>query len=179
MPTFPGKFQPGQMPEADGNGGWRPGKIITPWRDYGPIIVGAVTTAPAKGSPITRDNTWMRRVGDSAEIVWDFRQTNNSGVPGSGIYLFQLPGGIVADASKCGAIDTINQRGTVGIANVFSEGVAMGAGYLSLYSPTQVWALAGQSSGAGLGQIGSGWYSLNTSNIGYYFRATIPIVGWN
>jgi hypothetical protein len=61
-------------------------------------VIGAVTTAPTKGT-ISRDTLRWKREGDSMRIRIEYYQTAGGSV-GSGIYLFAIPDGFTIDQNK-------------------------------------------------------------------------------
>jgi hypothetical protein len=75
-----------------------PSPAMSDWVDAGPITITATTTNPTKGT-IVRDKVFWRRVGDSAEIRFEYEQSA-AGAAGSGDYLFTLPAGLSFDSAE-------------------------------------------------------------------------------
>lgn len=179
MPTFPGKFLPGQMPASDGAGGWKPGAIITPWQTLGPLPISAVTTAPTKGT-VVLDTYRARRVGNLLRLRGNFRQTAGGSV-GSGNYLVPLPFGLSADLSL---VDIANMTtwdtayaSVVGTGIITNTGSAAGL-FPMLYSATQL-ALLGHTWGTTVAFWSSTYYQTGYATLALSFDAEIPILGWN
>ena len=165
------------------------GAPVTDWVDRGAMTIGAVTTAPSKGT-IAIDKIFMRRVGDSAQFLYEYSQTTAGGL-GSGTYLFSLPSGMNIDTSKItvaggGSIRSGNSAIGFGAASV-NSGTGINANVTVYpYSATQVFLLVTSSqntSGTGDASVdepvGSLAYPLNDSVASYKFTFTVPIAGWS
>ena len=166
------------------------GLADTDWKDVGPINITAVTTSPTKGTT-TSDNVRWRRVGDSMEVIMDYRQTT-VGVAGSGVYLFEIPEGYAIDTSKVKVSTTITGdesddvsylgSGEVhlltawsGKLNVFgydSTNVYFKMGLQGDYSSTNLNALSGNP-------ISGADQDLASGGISYFVKFTVPIQGWS
>lgn len=155
-------------------------KTETGWVDGGAITVTATTTNPNKATSPDIDKVVWRRVGDSAEIIWRYKQSSITGASaGSGTYLVALPSSLTADTTLFPSNTTLLESDIfatyVGTWNVGIDSTAnedWGGTYL--YDSTKVIARS-------LGfDWGSGHYPFNNSNqFGVTLTATVPISGWN
>lgn len=173
------------------------GAVVTDWKDFSSVAAGtlitATTTNPTYGT-VTINKAQWRRVGDSAEIQWDYYQTAaGSGANGSGMYLFNIPAEIgVMDTTKI-TVDT-NDDYTANQSNVgWFRGQLTGVpnvyiftGIVSPYSSTKLkvtgmnWTQSNNtastftswSSGGGLGVFSQGDFSISLT-------AKVPIAGWS
>lgn len=164
---------------ADGTSTWYilDRNIDQTWQTYSLSITGSVSN-PTKGT-VAIDQALWRRIGDSIEIIYTFKQTS-AGSAGSGNYLFSIPSGMTMDTSKI----------TVGNG----DGSVVGPGYFSNASDARnaaswnILVFAFDSSHIGLAlpanntnqftNIQSGDGDLSNTNLYYFFRATLPISGW-
>lgn len=151
------------------------GAVITDWKEY-PLTITGSTTNPTKGT-IHTDKALWRRVGDSMEITYAYRQTT-AGTAGNGSYRFSIPAGHTIDlTNKIFALGADNSpvigHGAVG-TNPVAVDRAVGvfvptATTLGLYlldSPKDV--------------VGAGNESLAlAATQKYTFFARVPIVGWS
>lgn len=143
-------------------------------------LITATTTSPTYGT-VAQNVAYWRRVGDSMEIMWDYRQTT-AGTAGSGTYLFNLPPGFTIDTSRL-AVNTSFTQSIVGWWDV-RDGVGpnRGRGRVGVYSTTQLWVDGSHNSsgGVGLGVWNSAYFQFSISaDLSYSIRATIPISGWS
>ena len=80
------------------------GAPVTDWVDFPSVTAGTLITGstsnPTYGTVAVNEAKY-RRVGDSWEIRWDYRQ-NAAGSSGSGTYYFNLPAGVTIDLNKVG-----------------------------------------------------------------------------
>lgn len=152
------------------------GAVVTDWQSYLMTIGGSVS-APTKGTP-TIDNAQWRRVGDSMELRYDYRQSSG-GADGSGVYLFPLPPGYSVNTSIVPADPTSETAGNVGSCD-YQSGSGVGKGWVFVHDSTHL-AIIGDTSPSTLSPtaIGSTFYQLSASPITYSFFARIPIVGWS
>ena len=87
--------------------GWSPGVAIT---------IGAITTAPSKGTP-SIDYVKYRNIGGKEyEVEYNYLQTT-AGTTGAGDYLFTLPGGLQFDFTSAGQVAYTGSAGYNGIKN--------------------------------------------------------------
>ena len=155
------------------------GPNVGDWVDTGPVVIQADTTNPTKGT-IDVDRLSYRRVGDSAEIKVEFRQTT-SGTAGSGEYRFPLPAGLAIDLAKfiSGGWDSS------GVVGTFLQGTAATAsnrqGFVFIEQGVSSYVrFRGRRSGNAdrdLETIGSADGSLGSA-ISYSAIFTVPIQGW-
>ena len=165
------------------------GAPVNDWVDKGTMTIGAVTTAPSKGT-IAIDKIFMRRVGDSAQFLYEYSQTTAGGA-GSGTYLFSLPSGMSIDTSKItvaggGSIRSGNSAVGFGAASVNSSTGINANITVYPYSATQIFLFVTSSqntSGTGDGSvdesISSTSFQLSDSVASYKFTFTVPIAGWS
>jgi hypothetical protein len=151
------------------------------WSAY-TMTIGATTTAPTKGT-VAVDSAMWRRVGDSMEIMYNYRQTA-AGSAGSGTYLFPLPSGYTADTAKL-AIATDSDSPVIGSANISSTTTAAAVThtlmYPILYNSTNI-AITGPDRANDdyfRAFQGSGNFGLSTTAISVSFFARVPIAGWS
>jgi len=167
------------------------GTPITDYKDMGPITVGATTTAPTKGATKLVDRILARRVGDVAELVYDYSQST-AGTSGSGIYLFSLPSGLAFDPIKVSYSSSIghartNNSSSVGLGFVTSDNAVGYNGVVSAiaYDSNRFFlkVITSQTT-TGAGdvavdeEIGSSAFGLASSNCGIRISIKAPILGW-
>jgi hypothetical protein len=86
------------------------------WSTGVPITIGAITTAPTKGTP-SIDYVKYRNIGGKEyEVEYNYLQTT-AGTTGSGDYLFTLPAGLQFDLTVPGQIAYIGAQGYNGMKN--------------------------------------------------------------
>jgi hypothetical protein len=86
------------------------------WSTSSPITIGALTTAPTKGTP-SIDYVRYRNIGGKEyEVEYNFLQTT-AGTAGSGDYLFTLPGGLQFDFTAPGQTANTGAAGYNAIKN--------------------------------------------------------------
>jgi hypothetical protein len=144
------------------------GAPASDWQQFTMSITGS-TSNPTKGTT-SLDKAYWRRVGDSMEIRYEYRQTV-AGASGTGNYIFNLPSGYSMDTNKI-TVTTPYQQ---------SLGDAVG------YNGTTVYALnvAAHNStsftlynAAANSQVGSAFIPLGNADASYGFQAIVPIAGW-
>jgi hypothetical protein len=136
--------------------------VVGPWVDYGPMTIGAVTTAPTKGTTTT-DNVACRIVGEDYHCRWQFKQTTN-GTAGSGNYLFTLPSGIefsdrVRLYTGTSFVNALADSWALGNGQIHSGG-ANGEVQAIPYSATQ-FRIVGKNLYSTSSFLGSAYYQLN------------------
>jgi len=150
---------------------------MSDWQDGGAITITSTGTSPTKGTT-ARDKVWWRRVGDSMEIRYEFRQTT-VGTLGTGSYRLAIPGGYAIDTAKLYSLNDDTLRGgCVGggvITNILSANL-LGC-TVHVQSPTTL-SVCGESGGNQFvwGVVGFG---LNNPELVANFYATVPITGWS
>lgn len=160
----------------------------TPWVDFpslsaGTLITGT-TTNPTYGTIQTHYARW-RRNGANADIMWFYRATTAGGA-GSGVYLFNLPSGLVMDTTYI-TVNTVIIFGATfadSVVGTFELGysTAHGIGEVVPYSTTQLKAQLSNTTAAGaagsqMWSSGDISFAIN-ANMHFSIRATIPITGW-
>lgn len=169
-------------------GGSAPGSITTPWVNYGAIPIGAVTTAPTKGTTVV-DRFWARRNGPNLDVRLEYQQSS-SGTNGAGAYLFTLPpaiasilGSVLFDITQNAVTTTSGSQAlnnTLGHAHT-SDNTNSSDGELSLYSATQFRIIL-KTSGSNTYQYmneSTGYWGLgSTAFVSFGANASIPIQGW-
>lgn len=148
--------------------------IITAWQTY-TMNIGAVTTAPTKGT-IAQDNAQWRRVGQNMEIRYNYRQTA-AGASGSGIYLFPIPAGYSIDTSITGQTiaPNYNAEAAVGCGSCFNGtntypiiSHVYDADYLTLTYDSSSSVISDSAMGLG-----------SAADLTISCTASVPIVGWS
>lgn len=163
-------------------------KIIHPskWQ-VGTIPSNLITSTgstPTLGAASRNSLVW-RRVGDSAEIVWNYANSA-AGIIGSGNYLFNIP-------SYIGQIDTTKMPASQSggdltsacgeFTYVYNAGQAGGEGTMFVYSATQLWTkmVDRDVDGAVYHQF---WSTSSRPHLGnaasftLSIRIKVPIQGW-
>ena len=149
------------------------------------LTIGAVTTAPTKGTT-TKDSVTWHREGQFAVITYKYAQSAGSGNAGSGDYLFSLPSSLIANTTLTGTYTGANiySQSHLGVAT--SNGsitsttgpVAGSIGPAVMYNSTQFRIIANAWFSNGNNAISSGLYPL-TQAIGFSFTIKVPIQGWS
>lgn len=155
--------------------------ISTDWIDAGAITIGAVTTAPTKGTTTT-DRVIYRRIGQMAEVEYQFVQTT-AGTAGSGEYLISLPAGLVVNTTLKPVFTA-----TIGFgSDIASKPSLLGFGHISnstdsrgiltcyLHSSTQ-FKCTGSVHYSTQDGWGSTYYSL-TGPVAFGIKFSVPIQG--
>lgn len=146
--------------------------------------IDAVTSDPTKGTTSIDEARW-RRVGDSMEIIWNYRQTG-AGATGTGIYKFKIPSGYEIDTSKM----SVGTDGSIyaGDAVVLDSGDGTSAtiypGKVLPYDSTSLSIAFWDQSG---GAVQTGRIIWNSGNAGNFndsslainLKATVPIANWS
>lgn len=155
------------------------GAAMTDWQSYTPTIT-ASTTNPTKGT-VTIDNGRWRRVGDSMEIIYTYRQSG-AGTAGSGTYIIALPSGFSIDTTKVTTVSSPVGNSIYGVVGKFS---ATGGGAnplllghvhalsngLMVYFGTDLLATQAWNSSSSA--------TFSAANLELSISAKIPIVGWS
>jgi len=149
-------------------------QLISEWTSYS-LTVGATTTAPTKGTTSVDQARW-RRVGDSMEIRYQYKQTG-AGSAGSGIYKFPLPSGYSIDTSKVSAsAGSDNATPAVGEAAIYCTDVSPGSGVVQAFDSTNLWLFAvNETTSINVGSTNCG---LDNATVQLGFTAVVPIQGW-
>lgn len=147
----------------------------------GTLITGT-TTSPTYGT-VAHNVAYWRRVGDSMEIVWDYRQTS-AGTAGSGTYLFNLPPGYSIDISKLASHTSAPFQSGVGVFFATRSNNIAANGSVRVYSSTQlvVYEAVVQTSSSSAVETWAGTGSALAfdadASMSFNLRASVPIVGW-
>lgn len=158
---------------------------VSDWQAFPSVAAGtlitATTTSPTYGTVAQNVATW-RRVGDSMEIVWDYRQTS-AGTGGSGTYLFNLPAGYSIDLAWLAANTTSPFQSGVGTFDTVRSTTIKATGNVKVYSASQLAVhLATVETASSSLVVAWGTSSANAfdSNAAmtYNLRATVKIAGW-
>lgn len=168
------------------------GAAISDYQDLGSISIGATTTPPTKGTT-TIDKVLLKRVGDTANLIYEFYQTS-AGTTGTGTYLFSLPSGLSFDSNK-----VVTSSGSI-LNGVRSATTPVGWGFagqsnttganatvvLIPYNSTQFYAhVTSSQDNTGTGgasvddPLSATIYPLNQANTGFKFFLEAPISGWS
>lgn len=158
-----------------------PGAIMTDWITSGTNTITGTTTNPTKGTT-TQDRVRWRRVGDSAEIQLEYKQTTG-GSAGSGDYLFAIPAGMTIDSNKI-IFNTVIGGGVGGDGTTSGAAAAgivatdAGVGIVSVYDTTRVRIIIRNGGTTATAAIGSSFFGLGNANLGISASFRIPISGW-
>jgi len=148
------------------------GAMVGRWTIF-TMAVGA-PTPPTKGT-VAHDVARWRRVGESMEIVWRYRQTV-AGTAGTGSYTFAMPSGYTVDTA---AVE-LAQRGSgnVGVFHASSSGVTTEAiGFVRARTTTLLEATV-QEDDVAPTDVSATVQSLSNAVQKYYLWALIPIAEW-
>lgn len=157
-------------------GGASPMLSLSDWQSY-TLTPGGSTSAPTKGTSTLDEARW-RRVGDSMEIVWNYKQTG-AGSAGSGKYLLPLPTGYIIDASKqsADAGSGATCAAMVGVLTVDTGPGSRRIGPVNVYNTTNLAAQVDEGTDS-LSRWGSDDAPLSNTDLIVSFFARVPIAGW-
>lgn len=153
---------------------------ISQWTDAGTITLTATTSSPTKGV-MARDKVFYRRVGDTAEIRYEFDSA--AGIAGTGDYLLDLPAGLSIDTAKVQIpYSTVPASGGYGFglgSAIVGNGVNAANAVVVPYSFTKVRLYFLSPSVGAFGMVGSGagFYPLS-SPLSFTAVFSVPISGW-
>ena len=154
------------------------GAAISPWTSFTMTLAGSGTT-PVKGTIVTDEALW-RRVGDSMEIQYRFKQSG-TGTTGTGDMLFTIPNSLTIDTSKI----TVSAVGfkVVGFGHSSTASAnATGSTSLNLamlaYDSTHLAAMQDNHDGTFTILGNSNSYLGGNANASLSFSVTIPIAEW-
>jgi hypothetical protein len=150
------------------------------------ITLGAVTTAPTKGTIVTDSVQWTRG-GRFATILYRYNQST-AGTVGSGDVLFSFPSGLSADTAVIPTYSGV-LAGTTSSAQAsnlpMAGNICYGTNYAAncvfgvLYSSTQFRVFWYDPGGPSAGVLGSSFGNpMGTANAGFSFNITVPILDW-
>jgi len=148
------------------------------WESYD-LTIGAVTTAPTKGT-IVRDEARWRRVGDSMEIRYDYEQST-AGSSGSGVYLFPIPSGYSINTNKISVTtDSEIMVGTGWGSNTSTASADATRICTVIPYDTSNLHLNCKPATDSASPLGSSLFELGgTASVVYTFKALVPIAGWS
>jgi hypothetical protein len=176
----------GQSLTTDGAGvlSWSPA-LIGSWTNTGVVTIGAVTTAPTKGT-VAVDFTRYRKVAPREYQVQMMYSQTTAGSAGLGHYLFTLPAGLQFDFTAPGqrmtpgalsnivaptAVTLGLPGGPAGIVNISTGGTAGFTAQVIIipYSATQfrVFTASALSTVGTLTAVASDTYTLSDATTGY------------
>jgi len=156
------------------------GAAISATQTY-PLTIGAVTTAPTKGTVVEDIATWARH-GD--KMIWSYRYRQTaSGSAGSGLYLFPLPAGVSIDLARTpagSAVGTARMANTTYTTEPTNELTPAGLGVVVVYDSTRlcVRKVNPVATTEITDSIHSGAFALSASAIYYGFEAMFTISQW-
>jgi len=156
------------------------------WTDLGPMTIGAVTTAPTKGT-VTYDKVFLKRNGSNAYLRYSYRQST-SGTGGIGDYLVNLPiingvqlrfaDGVEVTASAITNLDNFVWRG-FGTGD-FVVDTAANAISCRIVPYNDFQFRVGLRANTGtVGRFGPSLFGLNNSTTNFAFEFEVPIKGWD
>lgn len=155
------------------------GSPVTDWVSYTPTITGS-TTNPTKGTTVTDRGMW-RRVGDSMELTYQYKQTV-AGSAGSGAYYVSLPSGYTIDINKLAYAASLNGSATGNCGTFQATGGGADPlllGTVQASTSTTLGFYYGTDAVATtyFGSASSGNFA--DTNLEWSFRCSVPITGWS
>jgi hypothetical protein len=155
--------------------------VITEEVDAGAITIGAVTTAPTKGTTST-DKVYWHREGQFLVATYRYAQTA-TGSAGSGDYLFTIPDSLQVDTSQIipytGAVGTnISHRSVIGTGARWDSGNTHGVMHPILYSATQ-FRIRTDILYSSVSFMSSTNTPLSLAGVTFTVSIKVPIVGWS
>ena len=165
--------------------------VITPaksnlsnWETENTIPITATVSSPTKGT-VTRENIRWRRIGDSAEIFYEFESTA-AGTAGSGTYLIGLPAalsGLTIDTSKVHASTAAEFESVVGFGHLSqaSNGLANFSTdvQLKVYDTTTLVVALQRPSTDNKQLWDSSFLGFDNTQKTFSWRVVVPIAEWN
>lgn len=150
--------------------------IVTEWQEFDMVITGSVSN-PTKATSPTADSAYWRRVGDSMEIQYLYRNPDpaTGSAAGSGVYRFNLPSGYTIDTDK---LDVANSGGlnTVGSASAYIGSGGINAAGTAVVAGAGSLQLNIGDNTQGMSVVSSTYFPLTNATLYLTFRATVPIV---
>lgn len=159
-----------------------PSPIVGEWKDAGAITFTGATSNPSKGTT-TIDRVLYRRIGDSAEIRYEYRQTS-AGTAGSGIYFVAMPDGLTIDTAKINSAAETTDPTTAYSSSVgnstghISAVTSVGPAFLQIYDSTK-FGVHGAGAFSTYDPMSSAYYSLSNASLGFTLTITVPISEWS
>lgn len=151
---------------------------IGDWTSYN-LIIGSTGTAPDEGGGTKYKRAMWRRVGDSMEILFEYRQST-AGSAGTGTYLWPIPSGYQIDTSKITTSSStgLTHFGLCGHGWVNDNGGGMYPVGSVAYNTTNIKLISTDYSYSGY-EIGSTFATFANADYRVFFLAKVPIVGWS
>jgi len=151
---------------------------IGDWTSYS-LTIGSTGTAPDEGGGTKYKRAMWRRVGDSMEILFEYRQSTG-GSAGTGTYLWPIPPGYQIDTSKITTSSStgLTHFGLCGHGWVNDNGGGMYPVASVAYDTTNIKLISTDYSYSGY-EIGSTFETFANTDYRVFFLAKVPIVGWN
>lgn len=144
------------------------------WTEYTSVITSS-GSAPSKGGTTTDKARW-RRVGDSMEINFNYRQTS-AGSAGTGTYFFSLPVGYAVDTNKISTAGVaIAVLGACGTGSLNGSTISPAVGTVLLNDSTTVYLKFANNNQAG--NWAQNTQPLSDSSVEVSMEFTVPILGW-
>lgn len=145
-----------------------------------PTIVG-FNTNPTKGT-VVEDSLFYRRIGDSAEFTYRYRQTV-AGSAGSGFYFFTINNilpGFTVDTSKLTGNHIVGEAIISNVTDETTAGTAIGIVY---FEPTtqRIFVKLSDPTSASTRVLfwESAYFAMNQANLSISMRFTLPIAQWS
>jgi hypothetical protein len=153
------------------------GAPITDWQSYVPSILGS-TSNPTKGT-ITNDIAYWRRVGDSVQVTYSFKQSSG-GANGTGTYIITVPSGLSIDTNKVfpDNVGSSIAQGVVGSAYVVDSSANSYEGNCHVYDSRGV-CLTVSNDLQGPATVRNVFVPLGGGAVTYSLEFTVPISGWS
>lgn len=142
------------------------------------MSIDASTTAPTKGTRTVDRASWER---DGAYMVLteEYKQTSN-GAAGSGTYIYRLPSGVTMDSNFVTFDTSAGDPGSsCGVASLFDDANVNWFGSPAPYDSTGLKLFFMNPSTTDIQRSGATNMRLAAAQVHIYFRARVPITGWN
>ncbi len=161
--------------ESDGSSKWyiRQCRWDTGWIDGGAITITGSSSNPTKGSGISTDKVYWRRIGGSIECSYQYRQTG-AGASGSGFYKYKVGGSFTIDSTY------IQTTEFIGLGSAYLQSTAGGAQVSAgvFISDSATFSVYYNSSASAVTSAGSANFKLGDAVWLLYMTARAPITGW-
>lgn len=162
----------------------------TDWIDMGAMTIDVISgTNPTKPSSVNYDKVWAKRRGNTVDLRYRYRHTNNTGsATGSGKYRWLIPFTVDTNAFPVSTAtdfatgsDVVSAYG----ANIGYGAVAIASSTngpvtnIALYDSTHFTVKTMQLGGPNLAQIDNDYFDLNKATLAYSFDIfNLAISGW-
>lgn len=154
--------------------------------DSGPMVIGAVTSAPTKATTMIRDRVITQVNGATAKLRYEYRIDSAAGAAsGSGQYLYSLPSGLSFDTNFAQVLATGTEVNTMpaqfywgsGVFNIDATSHSQGL-YIVPFDSTRFRIISSNNS-ATFQTNSSAWVPLTQANTGWEVEFEVPIQGWS